>query len=57
MTHAESAKRKAAICRQIMDGDSYQEIAEQYGLNFDYVRQIARGAGLTMPAGRPRLYW
>lgn len=55
MTHAERAKRRGAIKRELAAGLAPAEVAAKFGVSRPHVCQIAKAAGVaTRSPGRPR---
>lgn len=53
-SHAERARRRAAIRRALRAGRKPSDLAREYGLTRRYVCQIAQDAGLSSCPGRPK---
>lgn len=56
ITHAERARRREVIRKEIEAGADLPVLAERFGITVRYVRQIAQDAGLAHPTGRPRIW-
>lgn len=60
MTHAERAKRRAAIKQALREGKHAPEVAAMFGVSRERVCQIARDAGIPQRSrGAPKgqLHW
>jgi hypothetical protein len=58
LTRNDRASRRLNIIEALVRGQRPSELAERYGLNVDYVRKMAREAGVvtSAPRGRPRAW-
>lgn len=55
MTHAESARRRAAVKADFLAGMHAPEIAAKHGISREWCSQIAKEAGIPVrPGGKPK---